>query len=156
MSDDDDIEETDSNEAEVESKTEAAETPDLSTSADDRTTARVNLDRPMLIRLSSGDTVKARLVNLSCGGLAFEYPTTAERGITLTIMFQISSEAGPINIQAEGTVKHTHVKQESYVTGMQFTKISEEDVDVIEEFVEFKTSNASQLTGFAVSHRHRG
>jgi len=139
------------------------DTPDLEPAAEShsektaesRSNARVNLDRPLIIRLSSGDTVKARLVNLSCGGLAFEYPAPAESGATLTVLFQLAGETDVINIQAEGIARHSHVKSESFVTGIQFTKISEEHVDIIEEFVEHKLSTAAQLTGFAVSHRHR-
>ena len=39
-----------------------------------RNNARANLNHPILVQLSSGKTIKARLINLSCGGLAFEYP----------------------------------------------------------------------------------
>ena len=135
--------------------TTPTETPDLALETNNRSTARINLDRPILIRLSSGEIVKAHLINLSCGGLAFEYPAAAEPGVTLTILFQISSDTGTINIQAEGVAKHSHVKHESFITGIEFTKIAKEHVDIIENFVEYKVSNSSQLTGFAVSHRHK-
>ncbi len=131
------------------------DTPDLEPSSDNRTNARVNLDRPLIIRLSSGESIKARLVNLSCGGLAFEYPAAAESGATFGLLFQLSTKTDTINIQAEGVARHSHVKSESFVTGIQFTKISEEHIDIIEDFVEYKLSTAEQLTGFAVSHRHR-
>ncbi len=130
-------------------------TPDLEHNPDNRNHARVNVDRPMLIHCSNGETVKARLVNLSVGGLAFEYPAPAENGATLVVLFQLTKKAEPVNIQAEGIAQHSHIKADLVVTGIQFTKISEEHIDIIEDFVEYKLSSAAQLTGFAVSHRHK-
>jgi len=132
------------------------DTPDLDPASDNRAEVRVNLDRPMLLRLSSGETVKVRMINLSPGGLAFEYPAPAEPGATFSLLFQLLNGSEVINIQAEGIAEHSHVKSTSFVTGIQFTKISAEDVNIIEEFVEYKLSSTTQLTGFAVSHRHRG
>ena len=132
-----------------------ADTPDLKPSAENRNNARVNLDRPIFIRLSCGETVKARLVNLSVGGLAFEYPAPAENGAALCVLFQLAKKAEVINIQAEGIAVHSHIKSESIVTGIQFTKISDEHASIIEDFVEYKLSNATQITGIAVTHRHR-
>jgi len=129
-------------------------TPDLQPEPENRSTARVTLNRPMLIRLSSGETIKVRLINLSSSGLAFEYPASAELGATFKILFQLESKKGVVNIQAEAVATHSHVKSESFVIGVEFTKISEEHADIIETFVENRHTSAAQLTGFAVSHPH--
>ncbi len=128
------------------------DTPDLKPKIENRNAARVNLNRPVLIRLSSGETVKAHLVNLSCQGLAFEYPASAETGAAFEILFQLAGKKGVLNIQAEGVTMHIHVKSESFVIGIEFTKIAEEHVDIIEAFVESRLTSAAQLTGFAVSN----
>ncbi len=126
----------------------ADDTPDLQAGAANRNTARVTLDRPMLIRLSSGETIKVRLINLSCGGLAFEYPAPAELGATFKILFQLDSKKGIVNIQAEAVATNSHVRTESFVIGVEFTRISEEHAEIIETFVENRHTSAAQLTGF--------
>lgn len=130
-------------------------TPDLAVKTDKRNLTRISMDRPMLIKLSSGDIVKARLVNLSCGGLAFEYPASADIGTRLTVLFQLSADDDPINIQALGVVKHTYVKKASFVIGLEFSEIANDKVDLIEEFIEMKISSASKVSGLAVSYRNR-
>jgi len=142
--------------AEESTEDDAVDTPDLAPAEDNRNNTRVNLHRPLILRQTNGETFKAHLVNLSCTGLAFEYPAPATEGATFNILFQLTGKDGLINIQVECVARHSHVRSTSFVIGVEFTKIAEEHVDLIEDFVEFRLTNAAQLTGFAISHHHRG
>ncbi len=124
------------------------DTPDLEPNSDSRNNSRVNLNRPILIHLSNGETVKAHMINISSDGLAFEYPAPAEAGATFVLLFQLVGKDGIVNIQAEGIARHSHVRSESFVTDIEFTKIAEEHVETIEAFVEYRLSAANQLTGY--------
>ncbi len=123
---------------------------------DQRAAARVNLERAILIRLSSGDTVKATLVNLSCGGIAIHYPAPAENGAKLGLVFQLPDDKGElVTIQTEGIVRHTHIKGQMFVIGIEFFQLAEQSMDFIEQFVKRKLSNSANSGGYVVSHRHR-
>lgn len=100
---------------------------------------RINLDRAIAIRLSNGQIVRARLVSLSAGGLGVLYPAPGELGTTLGLHFQLSDKNNePVTIHCEGIVRQTHMSQGEFITGLEFSRISDDDRSVIQQFIHRK------------------
>ena len=100
---------------------------------------RIFLDRAISIKLSNGQIAKARLVNLSTGGLGIVYPVPAEIGSTLGLHFQLPNKDNePVTIHCKGIARHTHVHNNEYLSGFEFSQISEEDRNIISQFVQRK------------------
>ena len=122
--------------------------------SEQRNQIRVNLDRAIVIKLSNGKSIRARLINLSMGGLAIRYPAAGEIGAELGLIFQIPEHEDTITIRTTGIVRHSHVHHEDFVTGIEFIQLSEEDTKHIANFIKTKLGSR-QPSGFAVSHRHK-
>lgn len=100
---------------------------------------RIVLDRAISIKLSSGQLIHARLVNLSTSGVGVLYPAPAEIGSTLGLHFQLPGEGGSlVTIHCTGTVCHTYVHGQDFFSGFKFAQIREEDLNVIKEFIHRK------------------
>lgn len=122
--------------------------------SEQRKQARVNVDRPIVIKLSNGDSIKARMINLSIGGLAIRYPAAGETGAKLGLLFQITAQQETVTINTKGIVRHSHVHHEDFITGIEFIALSEEDAKHIANFINSKLGTR-QPSGFVVSHRHQ-
>lgn len=114
---------------------------------------RVNMERSIVVKLSSGQVIRARLVNLSTGGLALRYPAPAEIGAQLDLQFQLPGSETPATLSIKGIVRHCHVHREDFITGIQFVELDEEVKIIISRFIESKIS--THTNGVLVSHRHR-
>ena len=100
---------------------------------------RVNLDRAILIQLSNGDVVQARLADLSVGGLGVLYPAPAEVGSVLALHFQIPDDQDqPVTIRCQGIVRHVRVRGTNFISGFEFNQISDADRRVIALFINRK------------------
>ena len=115
---------------------------------------RVNVDRAIVIKLSSGKTIQARLINLSTGGLAIRYPAAGEIGAELGLIFQLPEENSLATINTSGIVRHSHVYHEDFITGIEFTQLNEADTQRIAKFLNARLGSR-QPSGFVVSHRHQ-
>lgn len=108
---------------------------------------RVFLDRAIAVQLSSGKIIQARLVNLSAGGLGILYPAPAELGSTLGLHFVLPDKDNePVTIHCTGIVRHTHVHHEFFLSGFEFSEISEQDRALINQFINRKRSTINQRT----------
>ena len=119
-----------------------------------RKSVRVNVDRAIVIKLSSGSHIQARLINLSLGGLAIRYPAPGEIGAELGLLFQLPEEKSLATINTKGLVRHSHIYHEDFITGIEFVALSEEHATLIAKFLNARMSSR-QPTGFVVSHRHQ-
>lgn len=120
-----------------------------------RKQARINLDRAIIVKLTNGSSIQARLVNLSLGGLAIRYPAAGEPGAELGLIFQLPEENSLATISTKGVVRHYHVHHEDFITGIEFTALKEEDTQRIAKFLNTRLGNR-QPNGLVVSHRHQG
>lgn len=120
-----------------------------------RKQVRVNLDRAIIVKLTNGTSIQARLVNLSMGGLAIRYPAAGELGAELGLIFQLPQENSLATISTKGIVRHCHVHHEDFITGVEFSALSEEDTQRIAKFLSTRLGNR-QPSGLFVSHRHQG
>ncbi len=111
------------------------------------------MDRSIAVKLSSGQTIQAQLVNLSTGGLALRYPAPGEIGAQLDLQFQLPGTDMPATLTVTGIVRHCHVYHEDFITGIQFVELDEQANTTITRFIESKKS--SRASGILVSHRHR-
>lgn len=118
-----------------------------------RVAPRTPMDRPIILHLSDGETVRAHLINLSVGGVGVVYPAPAPKGAKFGVSFQISTRDGPYNITAKGVVQHCHIRGTDYAIGIEFTEISEDLKKTIAQYVEYKRTNNAAAPGFMVSHR---
>lgn len=123
-------------------------------SAEQRKEVRVNTDRTITVTLSSGQRIHARLVNLSIGGLAIRYPAPGEIGAQLGLMFQLPGADDLTTITVQGIVRHSHVYHEDFITGVEFSGLAEESLNIISRFIETRRENKGG-SGLRVSHRNR-
>ena len=107
---------------------------------------RVKVDRPILLKLSNGWVVKARICNLSPGGLALLYPAPAELGATLGLRFQLPDKQNdPVDIICHGIVRNCHIYQTQFVTGLEFKNIGEYEKDILFQFINQKRSRQNTV-----------
>ena len=116
---------------------------------------RANVDRAIVVKLSSGKSIQARLINLSTGGLAIRYPAAGEIGAELGLIFQLPEENHLVTISIKGIVRHSHVYHEDFITGIEFMNLNEADTQHIAKFLNARLSS-KKPTGFVVNHRHQG
>lgn len=128
--------------------------PVASSMSEQRIQTRARLDRAIVIKLSSGETIHARMVNLSLSGLAICYPAPGEVGAELGLYFQLPDKDKPVTIHVKGIVRHSHIYHEDFITGIEFIQLKEEDSKHISNFLSTKAS-PKQPAGFVVHHRHR-
>jgi len=107
---------------------------------------RVLVDRPVLLKLSSGWIVKARIRNLSTTGLALQYPAPAELGAVLGLRFQLPDKfSDPIDIICEGIVRNCHIYNTEFVTGLEFRHIGEYEKDILRQFISHKQTRQNTM-----------
>ena len=116
---------------------------------------RANVDRAIVIKLSNGKSIQARLINLSTSGLAIRYPAAGEIGAELGLIFQLPEENNLVTICSKGIVRHSHVFHEDFITGIEFLNLNEADTQRIAKFLNARLGT-KHPTGIVVSHRHRG
>ena len=115
---------------------------------------RVNVDRAIVVKLSSGKSIQARLINLSTSGLAIRYPAAGELSAELGLIFQLPEDNTLATIITKGIVRHSHVHHEDFITGIEFTQLNENDTKRIANFLNARLGTR-QHSGFVVSHRHQ-
>ena len=115
---------------------------------------RVTLDRAIVVKLSNGESIQARLVNLSMGGLAIRYPAAGEIGAELGLIFQLPDEDALATISTRGIVRHCHVHHQDFITGIEFIQLAEADSRRIAKFISARLGSR-QPNGFTVGHRHQ-
>lgn len=104
-----------------------------------RAITRIDIDRPILLQLSNGMTVKARINNISPGGLAILHPAPGELNAVLGLYFQLPDKHNePVTIQCKGIVRNSYISNSQYITGLEFRNISDYDMQIVENFVNMK------------------
>ncbi len=93
-------------------------------------------------RLGAGDeSISAKALNLSSGGLACESPTMLDPLSRVYLIFTISTPKGERQIRGEGYVTHSSCLDECCVFGIRFKDLSAEDQTAIDDFI--RASGAS-------------
>lgn len=122
--------------------------------SEQRIQTRVKLDRDIVVKLSSGETIHARMINLSLNGLAICYPAPGEAGAELGLYFQLPDKDKSAIIHVKGIVRHSHIYHEDFITGIEFIQLKDEDSKIISNFLSSK-AGSKQPSGFVIHHRHR-
>lgn len=107
---------------------------------------RISIDRPILLQLSSGITVKARIRNISAGGISVLYPAPAEMNAVLKLHFQLPDRHNePNTIHCQGIVRDCHISQLQFTTCLEFSGLDEQDKSVVEDFIHMKLANCNTM-----------
>ncbi len=102
---------------------------------------RVAADRPVTVRAPSGIRVKARLVDISLGGVAIRFEAPADPGTRLELRFLLPVARNRLKeLEVRGVVRHRRVQRDGFVMGLEF-----EDADVtlqntIRRYISFRRS----------------
>ncbi|MFV2061721.1 MAG: PilZ domain-containing protein [Gammaproteobacteria bacterium] len=99
---------------------------------------RVNIERNLFIMLSDGEKVKAKMVNISKGGIGITYPIATDMGTKLKILFTIPTDNDAIPIRANVTVCHVHFSGNEFHIGLEFDDMEMTDKIVISSFIQKK------------------
>lgn len=100
-----------------------------------RINPRVSTNLPITIQLSNGETVKAKLVNISISGLGISYKASADVGTVLGLRFTLPINTRPVEFNLQGTVIHTHLKDNHYYIGFEFMHLSHEVIEQLDTFI---------------------
>lgn len=100
---------------------------------------RLPVERPVFIKLSNGKAITAKIVSMSMYGLGIVFSAPGEIGAQLDINFLLHVYRRQFHIKARTRVVHCHLKQHAFYTMLEFIDISNDDLYVIEEFLEEKS-----------------
>lgn len=89
----------------------------------------------MKIGLSSGQSVQARIVDLSPIGAGIEYAAPAEMGATLKLAFQLRFKEAAQDCRFQARVVHSYLKQNTYIIGVQFLSITEQEQGILKSYL---------------------
>lgn len=78
------------------------------------------------------------MTNISLGGVGISYPLAAETGIKLKILFSIPTGSKSIPVTADVIISYVHFSNNAFQVGLQFEKISEQDILVVSSFIRKK------------------
>ncbi len=93
--------------------------------------SRVNVDLPVKILLSGGDSVNAHFSDLSEAGAGIVYPVAADPGVVLSLQFQLTGKDNRHNITVKGLVMHNFLHHDEYIIGVQFIDITLEQSSLL-------------------------
>ena len=120
--------------------------------ADLRNHPRIQTDRPILITLSDGQHIQARLNTISCGGLGVLYSAPAEIKAKLLVEFKLIYRDKSVSIQEQTTVRFCHIKEDAFLSGLEFINLSKINTKIIQSFVEQRLADASNNIGINVDY----
>jgi hypothetical protein len=87
------------------------------------------------VRLSSGTTVNATMINLSPGGAGFLYEVPAEIGATLGFSFTLNTTGQQRVLELRGVVRHCHLTPEGFYTGVEWRDVTDELCCMMQAFL---------------------
>ncbi len=111
-----------------------------------RAITRIDIDRPILLQLGSGMTIKARISNISPGGIAILHPAPGELNAVLGLHFQLPDKHNdPATIHCKGIVRNSYISKSQYITGFEFRNISDYDRQIVEGFINMKMARCNNM-----------
>ena len=111
-----------------------------------RAQERISVERYVQVKLSGGQLIKARIVNLSHSGLALLYPAPADPGAVLGLRFLLPDNKNePVVISCQGIVRNCHFYKNQFVTGLEFQNMAEHEKEILHQFIRQKLSRQSKV-----------
>ncbi len=114
---------------------------------DRRRHPRVSVNRRALVRATEGAAVSAQLVDISVCGLGLLYPRHVAPGAALAVQFQLGVRGRFVDLALKGVVRHTHIKGNALMVGIELVELSAEAYQTISAFVQQKLEIYSQTAG---------
>lgn len=115
---------------------------------------RINTDRQILIELSDGSQVHARMINLSGGGVGIVYAETADIGARLQLVLPLSYNETHVDLKVTGVVRDVHLRQGRYFIGIEFCDLTEPQQQTLAKFIKFKETHRASSPGVMVNYRN--
>lgn len=95
---------------------------------------RAALNRPGVLRVGKGPEVSTQVIEVSEGGLRCSFSQVVALGTAAELRFTV-----PVAIGKEclvvGRVQHYHRENDSFVLGIEFTRVTAEVAGTLREFV---------------------
>lgn len=124
-------------------------------SQEQRRELRASTDRNILIKLSDGSQVQARMINLSGGGVGICYPAPADVGTRLNLILPLGYDKQQHLVAISGTVRHSHLRNGMYFIGIEFNELAEEQKLHLAKFLKHKETHRASQHGMVVSYRNK-
>ncbi len=102
---------------------------------------RVLVDRAIKITLSNGSSVTAKMINISEKGISILYGASADIGAVLNFTFTLPVKSDLHEIKTKGVVIHSHFKGTNCCIGIEFQELSDENADLINSFIQYRTKS---------------
>ena len=107
---------------------------------DKRQHIRVNITRPVIVRLSKGQSIHATLVNLSSHGVGFVFKVPAEIGAVFRLKFSLPIQHHIREFDLAAKVVHTRISHNEHYTGLEFINPPSDQIALIQNFVTEKAA----------------
>jgi len=88
--------------------------------------------------LENGDKIQADMTDISKGGIGILYPLAAEKGIELTILFEIPTKQGMVPLKANVIIHYVHFSKNLFHIGLEFQNLDPEILKIISIFIHEK------------------
>jgi len=113
-----------------------------------------NTDRQILIELSDGSHVHARMINISGNGVGIIYAETADIGARLHLVLPLSYDETHVDLKLTGVVRDVHLRQGRYFIGIEFCDLTESQQLPLAKFLKFKEAHRASSPGVMASYRN--
>ncbi|MDH5545863.1 MAG: PilZ domain-containing protein [Gammaproteobacteria bacterium] len=95
-------------------------------------------NRPVFIRMSNGKGVTAKIVSVSAVSIGIVFQAPGQIGAILNVRFLLPVCHRLFEVNAKTRIIHTHLKGDVYYSTLEFVDISNDDLSVVESFIEEK------------------
>lgn len=100
---------------------------------------KLPVERPVFIKLSNGKAITAKIVTISLVGIGIIFSAPGKIGAHLDVNFLLAVYRRQFHINAKTRVVHSHLKENLFYTTLEFIDISNDDLYVLEQFLEEKS-----------------
>ncbi|THB65050.1 MAG: PilZ domain-containing protein [Gammaproteobacteria bacterium] len=102
-----------------------------------RSDKRVIVDLSCAVTLANGIKIPGIAKNLSSKGMFFESNYPLNKGVEVTVNFDVALKGERFNIEAQSQIEHqaTKMSMGEYGIGVHFTDIDEESLQILDDFI---------------------
>ena len=101
---------------------------------------RYGISMPVMLRISNGELIKARAVDISLGGLYIEDAAAAETGRTFDMLFDLPFTGQFERVYVRATVMRCVIigNRDLFGIALQFTEFARDTQAVLERYIEHR------------------
>lgn len=103
---------------------------------DNRKAPRFSLHQIIRITVNREEFLQAEGVNISLTGLLLHSDTVIDLYTTLFLMFEIETEEDTYMFKTKGVVMRSEKEDDYYSIGLQFTELTEEDMEHLKHYID--------------------